>query len=271
VSAFDLLGQSIGNEKLFLIGGPCVIESESMTLKIARSLRESCLKLGVPCIFKASYDKANRTSVQSYRGPGLTQGLQVLARVREDTGLPVLTDVHSVEEAQRAAEVVDVLQIPAFLARQTDLLLAAGKTGKPVNVKKAQFLAPWDMRSVIEKVLHTGNRRILITERGTAFGYNNLVVDMRSISLLSQWEFPVVMDATHSVQLPGGQGNCSGGERRFVAPLAQAAVAAGAHGVFLELHESPDQALCDGPNSLPLTELSPLLERLSKIYRAVRS
>lgn len=271
VPGFQLLGQTIGKERLFIIGGPCVIESESMALHIARFLKDSCQQLQVPCIFKASYDKANRTSVHSYRGPGLKKGVQILSRVREEAGIPVLTDVHSVEEVEPVAEMVDVIQIPAFLARQTDLLLAAGRTGKPVNVKKAQFLAPWDMKSVVEKILQTGNDRILITERGATFGYNNLVVDMRSIAFLSQWDFPVVMDATHSVQLPGGQGNCSGGQRRFVAPLAQAAVAAGAHGIFLELHPSPDQALCDGPNCLPLSDLPRLLERLLRIHHAVRS
>lgn len=267
---FSVLGQSIGTDHFFLIGGPCVIENEVAALHAAQFLKEICRSLHIPFVYKSSYDKANRTSIDAYRGPGLQAGLQILARVREQLRTPVLTDVHSVAEIDAAAAIVDILQIPAFLARQTDLLVAAGSTGKPVNIKKGQFLAPWDMAPAIEKIVRTGNDKILLTERGTQFGYNNLVVDMRSIPILSATHCPVVFDATHSVQLPGGQGSCSGGQRQFVAPLARAAVAAGAHGVFLEVHENPDAALCDGPNSLPFAEVPALLEELRDIYRLVR-
>jgi len=270
VTGFEVLGRRIGRDRFFVIGGPCVIESEELAMKIARFLKTTCGLFNIPCIFKSSYDKANRTSIQSYRGPGLEKGLDILSRIRKELEIPVLTDVHSVEEAACAGEVVDVLQIPAFLARQTDLLVAAGKTGKPVNLKKAQFLAPWDMAQAIEKVRQTGNEKILLTERGAQFGYNNLVVDMRSIPIMAESGYPVVFDATHSVQLPGGQGNCSGGQRQYVSPLACAAVAAGAHGVFLEMHEDPERALCDGPNSLALDQVPRLLETLLNIYRAVR-
>lgn len=267
---FSVLGQVIGRERFFVIGGPCVIEDAGSVLKAARYMQETCKSLAVPYVFKSSYDKANRTSIDSYRGPGLDSGLAILARVRDELGVPVLTDVHSVPEARRAAEVVDILQIPAFLARQTDLLVAAGQTGIPVNLKKAQFLAPWDMAQAVAKIAQTGNDKVLITERGTQFGYNNLVVDMRSFPLMSGLGYPVVFDATHSVQLPGGQGTCSGGQREHVQPLARAAVAAGAHGLFLEVHEDPDRALCDGPNSLPLLEVPRLLEMLLNIYHCVR-
>ncbi|MCU0573151.1 MAG: 3-deoxy-8-phosphooctulonate synthase [Syntrophobacteraceae bacterium] len=269
-AAFEVLGQRISRDGFFVIGGPCVIESEKSSLDAARFMSEACRELGIPYVFKSSYDKANRTSIASYRGPGIGPGLEILARVRQEVGVPVLTDVHGAAEAARAGEVVDILQIPAFLARQTDLLLAAGRTGKPVNIKKSQFLAPWDMAQVISKVRETGNGRLLLTERGTSFGYNNLVVDMRSIPIMAEWGHPVVFDATHSVQLPGGQGFASGGQRQFVAPLACAAVAAGAHGVFIEVHEDPDRALCDGPNSLALGDVPPLLRMLAGIYRQVR-
>ncbi|NTV43022.1 MAG: 3-deoxy-8-phosphooctulonate synthase [Syntrophobacteraceae bacterium] len=267
---YDIAGQTIGKERLFLIAGPCVIESEELVFNVARSLKEICGELSIPFVLKSSYDKANRTSIASYRGPGIEEGLAILARVRKRLGVPVLTDVHGVEEAREAARIVDVVQVPAFLARQTDLLRAVGESGKTVNLKKAQFMAPWDMAQAVDKVRSTGNDRILITERGTQFGYNNLVVDMRSLAILEELGFPVVFDGTHSVQLPGGQGTCSGGQRQFVAPLACAAVAAGAHGVFLEVHEDPDRALCDGPNSLPLADVRPLLEKLLRIYRAVK-
>jgi 2-dehydro-3-deoxyphosphooctonate aldolase (KDO 8-P synthase) len=266
---FEVLGQPIGQDTFFVIGGPCVLESEPLAMKIAHFMQTTCRHLGIPYVFKSSYDKANRSSMTSYRGPGIDQGLAILGRIRSELELPVLTDVHSVREAQQAAAVVDILQIPAFLARQTDLLVAAGKTGKPVNLKKAQFMAPWDMAQAVEKVRQTGNDRILLTERGTLFGYNNLVVDMRAIAIMTQSGWPVVFDATHSVQLPGGQGTCSGGDRHFVAPLARAAVAAGAHGVFLEVHENPDQALCDGPNSLFLSEVPKLIANLLDIYQVV--
>lgn len=268
---FSVLGQSIGIDGFFVIGGPCVIENEGMALRAAQFLKETCESQSIPFVFKSSYDKANRTSINSFRGPGLQAGLAILAKVRNELNVPVLTDVHSIAEIEEVARVVDIMQIPAFLARQTDLLVAAGKSGRPVNIKKGQFLAPWDMVQVIEKVLQTGNDQILLTERGTQFGYNNLVVDMRSIPILTETRCPVVFDATHSVQLPGGQGSCSGGQRQFVVPLARAAVAAGAHGVFLEMHENPDAALCDGPNSLPLSEVPALLKELAGIYRLVRN
>jgi 2-dehydro-3-deoxyphosphooctonate aldolase (KDO 8-P synthase) len=267
---FELLGQPIGKDRLFVIAGPCVIESKSLALSVARHMKAVCRELGVPYVFKSSYDKANRTSLDAYRGPGLEAGLAILEQVRAEVGVPVLTDVHTVAEAERAAAVVDVLQIPAFLARQTDLLVAAGRTLKPVNVKKAQFLSPWDMGPVVDKIRSTGNNKILITERGAQFGYNNLVVDMRSFAAMAELGHPLVFDATHSVQLPGGRGNCSGGERRYVPHLACAAVAAGADGVFLEVHDDPDRALCDGPNSLPLYQVRSLLRTLLRIYRALR-
>jgi len=270
VADFTVLDQSIGKSRFFVIGGPCVIESEELVMRIADFMRETCKRLDIPYIFKSSYDKANRTSIQSYRGPGLRAGLEILGKVREELKVPILTDVHSIAEILEAARVVDILQIPAFLARQTDLLVAAGETGIPVNIKKGQFLAPWDMVRVVEKVAQTGNKKILVTERGTQFGYNNLVVDMRSIPIMAETGCPVVFDATHSVQLPGGMGACSGGQRQFVAPLACAAVAAGADGVFLEMHENPDAALCDGPNSTQLSSVPTLLETLVKIYRMVR-
>ncbi len=269
MSQLEVLGQSLGRDRLFLIGGPCVLESRKMALKIAGFMKRACERLQVPYVFKSSYDKANRTSWDSFRGPGLGEGLEILAAVREELGVPVLTDIHSVQEVQAAAKVVDIIQIPAFLVRQTDLLTAAGNTGKPVNLKKAQFMAPGDMIHAITKVRQTSNDRILVTERGTLFGYNNLVVDMRAIAIMANFGLPVVFDATHSVQLPGGQGTSSGGQRQFVAPLARAAVAAGAHGVFLEMHEDPDRALSDGPNSLPLLEVPRLLEDLLKVYQAV--
>ncbi|NSW85758.1 MAG: 3-deoxy-8-phosphooctulonate synthase [Syntrophobacteraceae bacterium] len=265
----EVLGQQIGRSRFFVIGGPCVIENEAMAFTVADFLRDTCRRLKIPFVFKSSYDKANRTSIHSFRGPGLIQGLETLRRIREQLQVPVLTDVHSVDEVKAAAEVVDILQIPAFLARQTDLLVEAGRTGRPVNLKKAQFLAPWDMVEAARKVAHTGNRKVFITERGTQFGYNNLVVDMRSIPIMSEAGFPVVYDATHSVQLPGGQGSCSGGQRRFVGHLACAAVAAGAHGVFIEAHQDPDSALCDGPNSLRMSDVPHLLEKLNRLYGVV--
>jgi 2-dehydro-3-deoxyphosphooctonate aldolase (KDO 8-P synthase) len=253
----------------FLIAGPCVIESEDVTLKVAEFLKDTAESLGIPIVFKTSYDKANRTSLSSYRGPGIDKGLEILQRIKEKTGLPLLSDVHQPAEVPKASEVLDVLQIPAFLCRQTDLLLAAGRTGLPLNVKKGQFLAPLDMEAVAEKVVSTGNRRLLFTERGASFGYNNLVVDIRSIPIMQMIGFPVVFDATHSVQLPGGAGTCSGGQREFVEHLSKAAVAAGANGVFMEVHPNPDSALCDGPNSLPLDQVRPLLTLLKDIHRLV--
>lgn len=259
-----------GRQPLVLISGPCVIESPDGALAIAAALKELTARLGIGFIFKASYDKANRTAISAYRGPGLKDGLAVLARIKRELDVPLLSDVHAVDEVAAAAEVLDVIQIPAFLCRQTDLLLAAAATGKPVNVKKGQFLAPWDVANVVEKILSTGNRRVLLTERGVTFGYNNLVVDFRAIAIMQQTGCPVIFDATHSVQLPGGAGQSSGGQREFAPLLARAAVAAGANGIFMEVHPDPDQALCDGPNSLRLDMLPPLLAQLKAIHELVR-
>ena len=253
---------------LVLIAGPCVIESRDTTLKIAEHLKETCGKLGIPLIFKASYDKANRTAITSFRGPGQEEGLKILSEVRTELQLPVISDVHAPGEVPAAAEVLDVIQIPAFLCRQTDLVVAAAESGKPVNIKKGQFLAPWDMESVVAKAESAGNGRIFITDRGTSFGYNNLVADMRAMPILGGIR-PVVFDATHSVQLPGGQGTSSGGQREFAPVLARAAVAAGADGIFLEVHPDPDRALCDGANSLPLDRLAPLFSQLKAIREVV--
>lgn len=255
----------VGGKPFVFIGGPCVIEGRDITLRTAETLKKIADSLDIPFIFKSSYDKANRTSIQSYRGLGIDEGLKVLQEVRDRLDVPVLTDVHSVREASLVAQAVDVLQVPAFLCRQTDLLVACGATGKTVNVKKGQFLAPDDMRHVIEKIESTGNTSIMITERGSSFGYHNLVTDFRSLPLLADLGYPVVFDATHSVQLPGGLGGASGGERRFIFPLARAAVAVGIDGVFMEVHEAPDRALCDGPNSLPLNSLAGVLETLKRI------
>ena len=259
------------NGPLFLIAGPCVIEDEETTLEVATFLKETGGAMDLPVIFKTSYDKANRTSVDAFRGLGVDKGLEIIQRVKEETGLPVLSDVHEIPEIEKAAKVLDVIQIPAFLCRQTNLILSAARTGLPVNVKKGQFLSPWEMEPAIRKIVSTGNRKLLITERGASFGYNNLVVDMRSIAIMKDFGFPVVFDATHSVQLPGGSGASSGGQREFVEYLSRAAVAAGANGVFMEVHPNPDSALCDGPNSLPLDQVRPLLAVLKKIHRLVRS
>jgi 2-dehydro-3-deoxyphosphooctonate aldolase (KDO 8-P synthase) len=250
----------------FVIAGPCVIEKEDTTLRVADFLKEISEKTDIPILFKTSYDKANRTSLDSYRGPGLKDGLNIIRKVKEKTGLAVLSDVHNIHEVSVAAEVLDIMQIPAFLCRQTDLLLAAGRTSIPVNIKKGQFLSPGEMEQAVKKILSTGNRNILLTERGSSFGYNNLVVDFRSIPIMKDFGFPVVFDATHSVQLPGGSGTSSGGQREFVEYLARAAVAAGANGVFLEVHPDPDSALCDGPNSLPLGQAEPLISLLKEIH-----
>jgi 2-dehydro-3-deoxyphosphooctonate aldolase (KDO 8-P synthase) len=254
---------------LVLVAGPCVIEDESTTVAIARELVDITRRLEVPFIFKASYDKANRTSGGSYRGPGLEKGLDLLDYIRNRFQVPVLSDVHQLTEIEPASKVLDVLQIPAFLCRQTDLLTAAARTGLTVNIKKGQFLSPGDMRFAVEKVASAGNENILLTERGTTFGYNNLVVDMRAIPIMGLLGYPVIFDATHSVQLPGGGGWVSGGNREFVPVLAKAAVAAGANGLFLEVHFEPDKALCDGPNSWPLGQLEPLLRSLLAIHQAI--
>ena len=256
-----------GGAPLVLIAGPCVVENKKSALHHAKSIQKIAASLKMPYIYKSSYDKANRTSMGSFRGLGMSQGLQILKEVKKETGLPILTDVHSPEEARVAAETADILQIPAFLCRQTDLLLAAAATGRIVNVKKGQFLAPWEMGNVAEKIALSGNRRILLTERGTFFGYNTLVNDFRSIPIMKDFGYPVIFDATHSVQQPGGRGKSSGGERKFVPILAQAAVVAGADGVFMEVHEDPDHAPSDGPNMVPLKELKKLLERLLALSR----
>lgn len=255
--------------RLILLAGPCVIENEKLCLQIAAFLQKTCQALGIPYVFKASYDKANRSSALSFRGPGLANGLRVLSRVRREIGVPVLTDVHAPEEAAAAAEHVDVLQVPALLCRQTDLIQAVARTGRIVNLKKGQFLAPRDMEQVIRKAVAAGARQILVTERGTSFGYNNLVADMRSIPILRRFGFPVVFDATHSVQLPGASGDKSGGQREFAPVLARAAVAAGANGIFLETHPAPDRALSDGPNMIPLRQVPALLRGLQKVHQAV--
>jgi len=250
----------------FILAGPCVIESREITLQAADALAALAEKLDLTLVFKSSFDKANRTSVTSFRGPGLDEGLEIFAEVKKATGLPIVTDIHHPEQAARVAEVADVLQIPAFLCRQTDLLVAAAKTGKVINIKKGQFLAPWDMKNAVEKVRASGNEQVWLTERGSTYGYNNLVVDMRSIPEMGKFDVPVVFDATHSVQLPGGLGGASGGQREYVPVLASAAVAAGASGVFMEVHPDPDNALCDGPNSLPLDQAEALLTRLKAIW-----
>ncbi len=254
---------------LVLISGPCVIEDYDTTFEIASYLKELARQLDIPLIFKASYDKANRTSINSYRGPGLIDGLKILENIKKELGLKILSDVHSINEVSRAADILDIIQIPAFLCRQTDFILEVSRTGKPINIKKAQFLAPWDIANVVEKVISTGNKQIMITERGTMFGYNNLVVDFRGLKIMQDTGWPVIFDATHSVQLPGGAGTSSGGQREFVPVLARAAVAAGADGIFLEVHTDPDRALCDGPNSLKIDSLKGLLLQLKAIREAL--
>jgi 2-dehydro-3-deoxyphosphooctonate aldolase (KDO 8-P synthase) len=258
------------NGPFFLIAGPCVIEDEETTLKIAAFLKETSEEMDIPVIFKTSYDKANRTSIDSYRGPGIDKGLEIIQKVKEKTGLTVLSDVHETGEIEKAAKILDIIQIPAFLCRQTDLLLTAGRTGLPLNLKKGQFLSPSEMEQSIRKITSTGNRRVLVTERGTSFGYNNLIVDIRSIPIMKDFGFPVIFDATHSVQLPGSSGSSTGGQREFIEYLSRAAVAAGANGVLMEVHPDPDSALCDGPNSLPLDRVKTLLALLKEIHTLVR-
>jgi|SRR5579863_204590 len=265
-----LVGGARFGSRLFLIAGPCVIEGEEMALRIAEKMLKVTSLHGVPYIFKASYDKANRSSIRSFRGVGMNEGLRILERVRQKVGVPVLSDVHSPEEAREAAEILDVLQVPAFLCRQTDLLVAAGKTSKAINVKKGQFLAPWEMKNIVEKIESTGNPNLLLTERGTTFGYNNLVSDMRSIPIMSGLGYPVVFDGTHSVQLPGGAGSSSSGQREFVAPLSRAAVAAGCDGLFWEVHPDPDSAPSDGPNMLDLRQAESLLGEVQRIALALQ-
>jgi len=259
-----------GGNPLFLIAGPCVIENEKHARMMAEKIAKLAADAGVPYVFKASYDKANRSSLKAFRGPGLKEGLRILAKIKSDLKLPILTDIHDASQAEPAAEVCDMLQIPAFLARQTDLLIAAGKTGRIINIKKGQFLSPWDMGNVAEKVASTGNTKIILTERGASFGYQNLVVDMRSFPIMQRTGYPVVFDVTHSVQLPGGQGHASGGQPQFIEPLARAGVAAGVDGIFLETHDNPAAALSDGPNALPLSELLGLLMKLKGLNSVVR-
>jgi 2-dehydro-3-deoxyphosphooctonate aldolase (KDO 8-P synthase) len=258
------------NAPLFLIAGPCVIESETHATAMAERVGAIASDLGIPYIFKASYDKANRSSVASFRGPGLKEGLRILASIKKTTGLPILTDVHEVAHVGPAAEVCDVLQIPAFLCRQTDLLVAVGRSGRVANIKKGQFLSPWDISNAAEKVATTGNKKIILTERGTSFGYQNLVVDMRSFPIMMKLGYPVVFDVTHAVQLPGGEGKSSGGQPEFIEPLARAGVAAGIDGLFLEVHDNPPRALSDGTNALPLDKLRPLVEKILSLAALAR-
>ena len=255
--------------KFILIAGPCVIESEENVMLIAEKIKDIAERLDLDYYFKASFDKANRTSITSYRGPGIEEGLRILQKVKETYGLKICTDIHESWQAEKAAEVADILQIPAFLCRQTDLLIAAAKTGKLINVKKAQFLAPWDMRNVVRKLEESGNKKIMLCERGSTFGYNMLVVDMTGIIEMKKFGYPVVFDATHSVQKPGGKGTATGGNREYVEPLAKAAVAAGADALFFEVHPDPDNALSDGPNMVKLDEFEGLLRRVIKVYDAV--
>jgi 2-dehydro-3-deoxyphosphooctonate aldolase (KDO 8-P synthase) len=268
----QLCGFEVGLERpLFLIAGPCVIESEQLSLDTAGRLQEITRELGIPFIFKSSFDKANRSSAGSYRGPGLEQGLQILQKIKTQLGLPVLTDVHEDTPIEEVAEVVDVLQTPAFLCRQTNFIQRVAAAGRPVNIKKGQFLAPWDMQNVVDKAQATGNSQIMVCERGVSFGYNNLVSDMRALAVMRETGCPVVFDATHSVQLPGGQGSCSGGQREHVPVLARAAVAVGIAGLFMETHPDPAKALSDGPNSWPLDKMQQLLETLSRLDQIVKT
>jgi 2-dehydro-3-deoxyphosphooctonate aldolase (KDO 8-P synthase) len=259
-----------GNNPLLIIAGPCVIESEEIVFYTAEKLKETCRTIGLPLLFKSSYDKANRTSLSSFRGPGFEKGLRILSDVRSKFDIPIISDIHSVEEVNPASEVLDALQIPAFLCRQTDIILYASRTGKPVNVKKGQFLAPWDIKNIIEKFISTGNQNIFVTERGTSFGYNNLVVDFRGLPIMQSFGFPVIFDITHSLQLPGGLGKSSGGQREFAEPLAKAAVAVGVDGLFMEVHPEPVRALCDGPNMIKLDEVDKILTSVKAIYDSAK-
>ena len=256
--------------KFTLIAGPCVIESEELTYSIAKQLKEIANRLDIDLYFKSSFDKANRSSIKSFRGPGLEEGLKILAKIKNELGVKIVTDIHEPYQASKVAEVVDMIQIPAFLCRQTDLLVAAAKTGKLINVKKGQFLAPWDMKNVVRKLEESGCKNIMLCERGTTFGYNNLVVDMTGIYEMKKFGYPVVFDATHSVQKPGGKGDCTGGNREYIETLAKAAIAAGADALFFEVHPDPDNALSDGPNMIKLDEFESLLNRIIKVYEAVR-
>jgi len=268
---FDIRGIPIGgNNPFVLFAGPCVIEDEKSCFGMAAELKELCSELGIPLVFKASYDKANRSSIHSYRGVGIERGKRLFEKIRAELKLPIVSDVHSIEEVERMASVLDVIQIPAFLCRQTDLIVAAARTGRPVNIKKGQFLAPWDVRNIIDKCVVSGNRKIIITERGSTFGYNNLVVDFKSIPIIRQFGYPVCFDATHSVQLPGGAGTSSGGQREFVAPLVRAGVAVGIDALFIETHDEPDEALSDGPNMVPPEKLKEILKNAKSIDRITK-
>lgn len=267
----DICGMKVGGKNPpILIAGPCVIEDGERLVDIASEIREISISFGIPLIFKASYDKANRSSVRSFRGPGIKEGLKALERIKNKLGIPILSDVHNIEEVRRAEGILDVIQIPALLCRQTDLILAAARTGRTVNIKKGQFLSPWEMINITEKIESTGNNSIILTERGTTFGYNNLVVDMRGIPIMKGSGYPVIFDATHSVQLPGGAGSSSSGQSEFVPVLARAAIAAGCDGLFLEVHPSPKDALCDGPNMIDLAALKGLLSQVMRIYMAIK-
>lgn len=256
-------------QPLLLIAGPCVLESEDLGLRVGSTMQEICARLGISYIFKASFDKANRTSISSYRGPGLERGLESLAMVRQQLGVPVVSDIHEPGQAKIAAEVLDLIQIPAFLCRQTDLLTAASATGKPINLKKGQFVSPWDIENGVNKIRGSGRSQVMLVERGASFGYNNLVVDMRSFPVMRGFDCPVIYDATHSVQLPGGAGGSSGGQREFIEPLSRAAIGAGVDGLFMEVHPDPDQALCDGPNSIALDDIEALLTTLVALRGAL--
>jgi len=260
-----------GNNPLCIIAGPCVIENADMVFHTAEKLKEICSTIGLSLLFKSSYDKANRTSLSSFRGPGVDMGLRILSDLRSRLHVPVISDIHSVEEVKPASEVLDALQIPAFLCRQTDLILAASNTGKPVNIKKGQFLGPWDVKNIIDKFTSTGNQNIFITERGSSFGYNNLVVDFRGFPIMRSFGHPVIFDVTHSLQLPGGMGKSSGGQREFAEPLARAAVSVGVDGLFIEVHPDPDKALCDGPNMIQLDALGKLLKTCRDLDELLRN
>src|SRR4029079_8290868 len=269
--SFSVGKATFGDGRLTIIAGPCVVESPEHAMMMARECRDRAQAAGLDYVFKSSFDKANRSSIKSFRGLGMDAGLEVLQRVREEVGVPVLTDVHDVAQVERVAEVVDVLQIPAFLCRQTDLILAAARSGRAVNVKKGQFLAPTDARNIVDKAREVGCEKLLLTERGATFGYNNLVVDMRSFPIMRGFGVPVVFDVTHSLQLPGGLGHATGGQSEYIEPLARGGVACGVDAVFMEVHECPERALSDGPNALPLERLEPLLQTIRDIHRLVRS
>ncbi len=271
MTEFTIDGIPVSNEgKQFLIAGPCVLEGKEHALSIGRELKEICSRLGIEYVFKSSFDKANRSSIESYRGPGLEEGLEILGEVRDSLGVPVLTDIHTPEQANTVAEVVDVLQIPAFICRQTDLVVAAAETGLPLHIKKGQFLSPEEMSNVVEKSAAVGNQQVILCERGAQFGYNNLVVDMRNLEIMKELGQPVVFDATHSVQRPGARGNSTGGDRRFAYPLARAATAVGVAGLFMEVHDDPTSAKCDAATQLPLDEIEPIIKQLMEIDRVVK-